>query len=646
MRGTLEPGTTVSHYRIVSSLGAGGMGEVYRAHDSNLDRAVALKILPPELVRNEDRVRRFVQEAKSASSLNHPHIVTIHEIGTADSIHYIAMELIDGVTLKSKIHGEGSGLKTLLVYLAQAAEGVAKAHAAGIVHRDLKPENIMITRDGYAKVLDFGLAKLTVPAESSADAPTQARGHTREGAILGTIAYMSPEQVQGKAVDHRSDIFSFGCILYEAATRQRPFEADADIDVMHHIVHDKPVPVDEMNPSAPAELRRVIRRCLAKEPDKRYQSMKDVAIELAEIVDEFDELSTSATSASVSNSSPAIAPAATRKWWIAAPIAAVVIGTIAFALWKRLPHGGSAAMQSMRIQRITDNGNVKAAAISPDGHYIAYSGLGNDSASIFVRQVATGSDVRVAGLVSGPVPGLFIRPTFSPDGNYVYYVLYPPPGAAGVATLFQVPTLGGEPRKILENIDTPLSFSPDGKHISFGRGQLVKNENAVLIANVDGTGERVIFTSKRVDPGRTRPMEAVWSPDGKTLVTARSTIEGGNHDELIEIDANGGHERVIGGRWLGIRDMAWLPDGTGLVIVASPAEIDRSQLWLQPFPDGQAHRITNDLNWYVDVSLANDGKSLVTIQNTVRAQLRETSLADETGGRALAPELRDTPIRT
>jgi serine/threonine protein kinase len=227
---SLEPGTPIARYRVVSLLGAGGMGEVYLARDEPLDRSVALKILPPDLVKNDERVRRFVQEAKSASSLNHPHIVTIYEIGEPDigdgdapqKIHFIAMELVSGPTLKTLIHQEKTDLQTLVRYLAQAADGLAKAHAAGIVHRDLKPENIMVTSDGFAKVLDFGLAKLTETSSGSTDrtsAPTEASRGTGAGVVLGTVGYMSPEQVQGKTVDHRSDIFSLGCVLYEAATR-------------------------------------------------------------------------------------------------------------------------------------------------------------------------------------------------------------------------------------------------------------------------------------------------------------------------------------------------------------------------------------------------------------------------------------------
>src|SRR5262245_17720517 len=262
MSRTLKPQDRISHCRVVGPLGAGGMGEVYRARDQSLERDVALKVLPPELVQSEERVRRFTLEAKSASSLNHPHIVTIYEIGedrvrgdgaserSSGSLHYIAMELVQGKTLSAKIHEEKSDLKSLLGWLAQAAEGVAKAHAAGIVHRDLKPGNIMVSSDGYAKVLDFGLAKLTErgasdPALSAARTVTTVEP-TSEGAVVGTVGYMAPEQVRGQVVDARADVFAFGCMLYEAATRRRPFAADSKVETMHRILHDVPAPVEEL----------------------------------------------------------------------------------------------------------------------------------------------------------------------------------------------------------------------------------------------------------------------------------------------------------------------------------------------------------------------------------------------------------------
>jgi serine/threonine-protein kinase len=299
---------TLSHYRIVSKLGAGGMGEVYLAHDNELDRKVALKILPVDVAANDDRMDRFVREAKAAASLNHPNIAHIYEIGECGGTHFIAMEFIDGVTLREKIHRERTELSKLLRYLQHTAEGLAKAHTAGIVHRDLKPDNIMITRDGHAKILDFGLAKLVerhgegesgrpgdegetliaasprLPVPGSAPPPVKSTS-TSPGLILGTVGYMSPEQAQGKIneIDQRSDIFSFGCILFETATSHKPFEGESIIQSLHKLIYEPPPLIKDLNPLAPADLQRILRRCLAKDPEQRYQSIKEVAIELSEL---------------------------------------------------------------------------------------------------------------------------------------------------------------------------------------------------------------------------------------------------------------------------------------------------------------------------------------------------------------------------
>src|SRR5216683_461842 len=310
---SLPPGTRLGRYEIRSSLGAGGMGEVYLAEDTRLHRKVALKILPAELAANRDRMERFVREAKSAAALNHPNIATIHEIGESDGVNFIAMEFIDGATLREKIHQEQTDLRKLLRYLQHVAEGLAKAHAAGIVHRDLKPDNIMITRDGHAKILDFGLAKLIMsepPAvagglnlndnlsatadgsdkaeEATAMMPVQ---HSTPGVVMGTVGYMSPEQAQAKPVDQRSDIFSFGCLLYEAATGRRPFAGDSVVDTLHKIIHDPAPAITNFNPSASPELQRVIRKCLAKEPEKRYQTIRDTANDLEELLEEMKGVS-------------------------------------------------------------------------------------------------------------------------------------------------------------------------------------------------------------------------------------------------------------------------------------------------------------------------------------------------------------------
>jgi eukaryotic-like serine/threonine-protein kinase len=288
---SLDAGTKIGRYEIRSKVGEGGMGEVYLAEDTKLRRRVALKILPAAVAANQNRMRRFNQEATAAAALNHPNIAHVYEIDEVEGQHFIAMEFIEGATLREKIHREQTELRKLLRYLQQVAEGLAKAHGAGIVHRDLKPDNVMITRDGYAKILDFGLAKLTEQNEplrielAPEEAPTAVMRQplSTPGLVMGTVGYMSPEQARGHAVDHRSDIFSFGCLLYEAATGQRAFESESTIDTLHKIVH-APVPlVKDVNASAPLDLTRIVRRCLAKDPDERYQSIREAAIELREL---------------------------------------------------------------------------------------------------------------------------------------------------------------------------------------------------------------------------------------------------------------------------------------------------------------------------------------------------------------------------
>src|SRR6185295_4443625 len=291
---TLPPETQLGRYQIRSLLGAGGMGEVYLAQDTSLNRKVALNVLPAELALNQDRMRRFKQEATSAASLNHPNIAHIYEIGEANGFNFIAMEYVDGVTLRDKIRNEDEELSKLLRVLQHVAEGLAKAHDAGIIHRDLKPDNIMITSDGHAKILNFGLAKLIEPQTSSSsgsEEPTILQQHSTPGVILGTMGYMSPEQAQGKTkeIDHRSDIFSFGCILFEAITGRKAFSGQDQIDVLNKIIREPVASLATYNPSAPADLQRIVRRCLAKDPEQRYQDIKDVAIELKEVRRELQE---------------------------------------------------------------------------------------------------------------------------------------------------------------------------------------------------------------------------------------------------------------------------------------------------------------------------------------------------------------------
>lgn len=642
MAPVIESGTSLSHYKILGPLGAGGMGEVYKAYDTKLERTVAVKILPPQLVRNEERLRRFIQEARAASSLNHPHIVTVHEIGestigdgdASQHVNYIAMELIEGVTLRRKIHAGGSDLRVNLSYLAQAAEGVAKAHAAGIVHRDLKPENVMVSADGFAKVLDFGLAKLT-PVRDTRSGPadsTAVWNETREGVVMGTVAYMSPEQVQGKSVDHRSDIFSFGAILYEATTGQRPFDADSDIDLMHRILHEKPTPVGDLNPSVPAELRRVIRRCLAKDPDRRYQSMKDLAIELREIVDEYEELSASTSSGGSASTAPAPVLSAAG-----APSRLIVLGALAITaaaivvaawFWAHRDHSAqqSAPFASMTMQRLTSTGRAGEAAISPDGRYVAsINRLDGGLHNVTVRHVATGSDVEIV-----PPGDATTGISFSPDGNYVYYSRSEArKQGPRFYWLYQVPVLGGPSRQVMHDVDTAVSFSPDGRQLAFGRGRPQERENAYVIANLDGTEERVIATF----PAFLEPSPARWSPDGSFLAVSERLPPVGAYASPILIDiATGKLTTLEETGWWDLSDVAWLPGGRELLVSGLRSGATVSQIWRQPLDGSEPSRVTNDFNEYQNISLTGDGQTLLAEYEEWSGTLSLASPEDPGGG--------------
>jgi len=640
---TLQPEDEISHYRIVSSLGAGGMGEVYLAQDRTLERSVALKILPPELVRSEDRVRRFVREAKSASSLNHPNIVTIYEIGQdevrghggpaaagaheSSAVHFISMELVSGSTLSTKIHQDKTDLRTLLGYLAQAAEGLAKAHAAGIVHRDLKPGNIMISKDGFAKILDFGLAKLTEKASSDADVtsgPTDAGEGTAVGAVVGTVGYMSPEQVRGGTVDHRSDIFSFGSILYEAATRRKPFSAESGVETMHQILHDKPAPIEELNKEAPAELRRLIRRCMAKNPEQRLQSAKDLAIELREIVDEYEELSRSGSSGAGSSAAGMAAAGSMRK---GLPPAALIAGAlllgaafmIGIFMLKRGGERSVATPPQLRISAATSGrGNAFACDLSPDGRYLAYVQQIEGMFSLWVRQVATGSDVQVLAPQKDQVRGL----RFTPDGNYLYY-LSSDPDHEGYNGLFEIPTLGGTPRKRAYDIDSRPSFAPDGKRLCFYRGMPQKNKDGLILLDLDSGEERELAS---VSPPVTFfPASPTWSPDGKRVAIVES--RGNTNDAVIATyRVEDGRREAVGKPWIQLLDLEWLPDGKGFVVSTfDRATLQPGQLSIVAYPSGETRKVTSDANIYVNPSVSRDGATLAAVRFKANGNLWVTA---------------------
>jgi eukaryotic-like serine/threonine-protein kinase len=706
---SLTVGSIIGHYKITSLLGVGGMGEVYKAQDTNLERPVALKILPEHLVEDADRVRRFVQEAKSASALNHPHIITIYEIGQANPsqiievpqahiaegkasasapssgvIHYMAMEFVDGVTLHYKIHKDRKDLKKLLHYLAQAAEGLAKAHSAGIVHRDLKPENIMVTSDGYAKILDFGLAKLVEASDTKAAKPTGAEleeaatavmNKTHPGMVMGTLGYMSPEQVQGKEIDQRSDIFSFGCILYEATTNQKPFKGDSLIDSLHKIIYSQPQPIRELNLNAPAELQRIVRKCMAKDPAERFQSIKDIAIDLRDLVREYDVQPTvsglyvsptpsgsqpqssdshSLSSGAQSLSSPtpsqpqypmtgqheisftdpnmAVAsgavsgvvrgalPLVRRKRWLIigglVVFAVATLGLFYLFVWNRHSQSKSApAFQTTRTTKLTNTGKAIGAVISPDGKFVAHVALNEDQQTLLVRQTATTGNVTVVEPDDALIEGL----SFSPDSNFIYFTKRKQRDA--IRVLYRVPSLGGTPpTQVLEDVDSAISFSPDGKRFAFVRFYPQKGESALLVINEDGSNEQRVALHERGNFF----MTAAWSPDGKVLAAPARRTDDGVRVELLAVQLSDGSEQVIGThRWATISSLEWLADGSGLMLsgVERGPGSNKFQLFQISYPEGRARRITDGLTNYAGVSLTKDSGSLVTLQANAMTQL-------------------------
>lgn len=669
----LAPNTRIGRYEIRSQLGAGGMGEVYLAQDTQLRRLVALKILPFGFSQDKERLRRFEQEAFAIAALNHPHIAHIYEIGEAEGTHFISMEYIEGASLREKIHRDRTPLKKLLKYLQQVAEGLAKAHAAGIVHRDLKPDNIMITRDGYAKILDFGLAKLVEPPQVSSDqamsevATALLEQHSLPGMVMGTAGYMSPEQAQGQVreIDHRSDIFSFGCILFEGVTGRKAFEGKDVLDSLHKIVHAPTPQIKEVNVEAPDDLQKIVRRCLAKDPEKRYQSVKDVAIELEELQQELKaeaepepsvqlassigvKMSSEAQTGVQSASQSAVSTAevegvrsTTSAEYIVGEIKrhkkgvvlivaslAVAIAGIAYVLYKFVGHRSATSLPSMKITRLTNSGKVGAASISPDGKYVAYSAFDESGqSSLWVRHVATTSNVQI--VPPAGIDVIFGGATFSPDGNYIYYIRREK-NTPGV--LYQVPVLGGTSKKLLENV-TPISFSPDGKRFTFIRRYASQGEDALMIVNADGTGEQKLSTLKFPDfflGG------AAWSPDGKTIACAMGGFTGGYYRSVVVIQvADGTQKPLTSHRWNNVERVAWLSDGSGIITTAQEQAGSPFQVWQISYPDGEAHTITNDLNTYHNASLTADSSALAAVLSDRTSNIWVAPTGEWTGARQL-----------
>ena len=496
-------GRTVAQYSIIEKLGEGGMGAVFKARDQRLDRFVALKILPSDKMSDPERRLRFTQEAKSASALNHPNIVTIYDIGQADGLHFIAMEYIEGQTLDGLIGPKGLPLKNALALAIQIADGLGKAHAAGIIHRDLKPSNIMVTPDGLVKILDFGLAKLAEKTGQSGGAVatmTMARTPiTEEGMILGTVAYMSPEQAGGKPVDVRSDIFSFGSVFYEMLTGRRAFDGETKASTMAAVIALDPASPGGISRLLPAEVERTAMRCLRKDPQRRWQNMSDLKVALQDLKDDTESGKLAAVAA---------APARTRRrpWLVIAPAAVAVLavgGAAALLLLKP-----SAAPPPAQPERITfESGVAFYPAISADGKMIAYSSDQNGNMDIYVRQLSGRQTIR---RTQDPAPDWY--PAFSPDGSKIVFRSERDGGGIYVAE-----ALGGVERRIADGGRLP-SFSPDGSMIVYLVASALTRTGKMFLVPAAGGAPRPFLPEFTIPPRGASHSAPLWSADGKSLL--------------------------------------------------------------------------------------------------------------------------------
>ncbi len=556
---TLSAGTRLGPYEVLAPLGAGGMGEVYRARDTRLGREVAVKVLPLAVSSDPDRLRRFEKEARSASALNHPNIVTIHDIGESGGTSYIAMEMVDGQTLREILADGALPTKRLLQVAAQVADGLAKAHGAGIVHRDLKPENVMVRKDGFVKILDFGLAKLTQPEDASGATQTPTvSGETAAGIVMGTVGYMSPEQAMGKPLDFRSDQFSFGSILYEMATGRRAFARNSVPETLTAVIREEPEPIGNFSPLSPAPLRWIVERCLAKNPDGRYAATRDLAHDLGTLKDRLAETSGGLEPARGFSSSP--------RWLVGLAAAGFLAAAAFAALYARRPSSAVAppirfAVRAPEGTKFTWLRTQNLFAVSPDGRRIAFVTRGADGRdSLWVRTLAELSAVPLAGTEGAAAP------FWSPDSRFIAFFAggklkkidastgppitlcdvpsATPSGSWGsqhkilFASHFEpfvslVEDAGGAPRIVLKvdpsrqegSLGWP-SFLPDGRHFLYvGRSKAETHSYVRLASLEDGKTTPLLTNCSRAQyvpgdpnaPAGSRSGHLLYARDGSLL---------------------------------------------------------------------------------------------------------------------------------
>jgi Tol biopolymer transport system component/predicted Ser/Thr protein kinase len=562
-------GRQIGAYQILALLGVGGMGEVYQARDTRLGRIVALKFLTPSMARDPELKRRFLREAKAASALNHPHIVTLHDVGSEDGIDFLVMEYVPGKALDKLIPRGGLDLRKALQYAIDIADAFAKAHAAGIIHRDLKPANIMVTEDGGVKVLDFGIAKLTERPEAAAPSATVPTATASEGMILGTASYMSPEQAEGKKIDTRSDIFSFGALLYEMVTGRRAFHGDSKLSILSAILREEPKPASQVVEGLPRELERIIARCLRKSPERRFQTMPDLKVALEELKEESDSGMLSAAPAPPQRSS-------LRLVWAALALVGVVSVGVG-VLWFLRSAAKAPEVALTAVPLATYPGYQVEPTFSPDGNQVAFSWSGEkrDNRDIYVKLIGTsGPPLR---LTTDTAPDF--NPAWSPDGRFIAFLRELPPEKAAVLL---IPALGGPERKLTEIFTSEflgsyLDWSPDSNWLVLSSRDSSTTPLALSLLSIE-TGEKRKLTfppAQFLGDG-----EPAFSPSGRTVAFTRS-LDGGLSDLYLlpvseELKPAGEEKRItFTNRHTG--GLSWTADG--LEIVFSSGSLGQQRLW-------------------------------------------------------------------
>jgi len=622
-------GQTISHYEVREKLGEGGMGVVYKAFDSHLGRLVALKMLPHEKVADAERKRRFIQEAKAASALNHPNIVTIYDIDSADGIDFIAMELLSGKTLDRLIPRHGLPLNDALNYSVQIAAALASAHKAGIVHRDLKPGNVMVNEQGLVKVLDFGLAKLTEPTAASEDDVTRSlKPTTEEGKIVGTVSYMSPEQAEGKRVDARSDIFSFGGVLYEMVTGRRAFQGDSKLSTLTAILREEPASASQIVQGLPRELERVIARCLRKSPERRFQTMPDLKVALEELKEESD----SGTLGVVPSPT---GPHRALLAWIIALVFIFMVGVFWFA---RSAHQAPEPVLTA-VPFLTYPGFQEIPSFSPDGNQVAFSWDGDkrDNFDIYVKLIGTGGPP--LRLTSNPAEDY--SPAWSPDGRFIAFVR---DLSREKSAVLVIPALGGPERQVAEipnfsvaQLPIPnLAWSPDGKWLAISDRDSPTAPFGLALLSVETTEKRTITSPPAQTIGDSAP---AFSPDGRALAFSRWSDFAIGDLYMLNLSGLSEAKGTIEARRLtfdntGAYSPAWTPDGREIVFTV------RDSIWRidagSKGPDAKPREITPLGGNVFGLAVSSRGQRLSYVHYIYQSSIWRTAASNLEGSQSSA----------